>query len=303
MLAINLGVVRLHRPGPDCPACGGDAAAANATFCKTIRQLLLRTLPCVPVANNWTKISPCLQFAVSGILVHQVLPALFHIAFQAFAAVATITSSNAFDELDPAMREEVYFRQINGVRIEKTRVFFDDLEVHAKLIMLALVMEPMQWLTSILLSNSAEALDLSRRPFIFDCLLPARSPFTVAMQLYSTMLSGKGSRLSLLFRSARCHSFEEWGNSNPHLLKLFCAAILTASAWIWRRHHHELQQHPWQLMALADVREHLSELIVHRLVSSAVGFLSCWCPQHRLNLTKLVFHLLRVGSPSGASRG
>ena len=238
-----------------CLACGGNAAKAVSELANCIRQLLLRTLPVVPVANNWTTISPCVHFSVSGILVHGILPCLFHAAFQQFTGAARAKpASGDDDDLDPAMREEVDFHAVNGGRIERTQQFFDCQEQHSKLIIFALVLEPLQWITSVLLANSQEVLDFSRPPLICDCLLQQHSPFVVALQYLSALLHGRGGRVAFLYRSVGYDSFEQWAERRPAMLQLFRSAVMAVSAWIWRRHHHELHQHPWRLMALADTR-------------------------------------------------
>ena len=177
--------------GLTCEACGGNDEAAVQAAQLALRKLLLRVLPSVPVANKWTKMTPCVQFVVSGLLLHNLLPRLFQSAFQATTATTEPALSTQWD---PAQQEELNFHEVQGIRMTRTRAFLDDHEMRVKLVILALALEPLQWLTSCFLQNSQEVSNYSRPPFIMDLLSSSHSPIIVVLQYFSTLLRGVGSR-------------------------------------------------------------------------------------------------------------
>ena len=89
----------------DC-VCGRSRAAAMALVVHHATSLLLRKLPTVPAANKWTKIGPCMDFVVAGILVFALIPRLFAKSFAAFTFKLPPAASAAEVE-DPGMQEEV----------------------------------------------------------------------------------------------------------------------------------------------------------------------------------------------------
>ena len=76
----------------------------------------------------------------------------------------------------------------------RTRAFLDDHEMRVKLVILALALEPLQWLTSCFLQNSQEVSNYPRPPFTMDLLSSSHSPVIVVLQYFSTLLRGVGSR-------------------------------------------------------------------------------------------------------------
>lgn len=183
----------VHRcSGPTCEACGGKDEVAIHAAQLALRKLLLRVLPCVPATNKWTKVTPCVHFVVSGFLMHNLLPGLFQSAFKATKAS---TAEPAKDQQwDPAQQEELNFHEVQGIRIARCREFLDSREMRVKLMIFALILEPLQWLTSLFLRSSREVLDYSCPPFIMDLLSSSRSPAVVVLQYFSTLLRGVGSR-------------------------------------------------------------------------------------------------------------
>jgi len=178
--------------GLACAVCGGAPQEAVKQAARCVKTLLLRVLTCVPQTNKWTKLGPCLRFVASGILLQRMLPALFMEAFKAFKS---IVASDEFANVDPAMAEEVDFHAVNSQRVQKTLTLLCDDESCTKLIIVAIIMEPLQWLTSVLLANSKEILDTARAPLLLDALSMTHSPFVVVMQYFASLLHGCGGRV------------------------------------------------------------------------------------------------------------
>eukprot|EP00974_Lingulodinium_polyedra_P008195 779469-Lingulodinium_polyedra.AAC.1 len=106
------------------------------------------------------------------------------------------TVSGIMGQLDPKMQEEVSWHAVNGVRIQRTLAFFQEHQVRLKLIMLALVMEPMQWLTGVMLTASREIVDMCKPTLVVDSASCHTAPFVVVLQYVAGLLSGSCSRAS-----------------------------------------------------------------------------------------------------------
>jgi hypothetical protein len=168
--------VQHHCSGVGCAACGGHVEEAQQEFALLLRQLLLRKLPCVPVASRWTRVFPAIAFTVSGILLHGALPALFSRAFANFNYEAM---DDLTKELDPAMQEEVSYHKVNSSRAKHTEAFLLEKDSQIRLVIFALFLEPLQWLTGILMMHSREIVDYDKPPFLLDALHLPSSPFLV----------------------------------------------------------------------------------------------------------------------------
>ena len=157
-------------------------------------------------------------------------------------------------KLDPKMQEEVSWHAVNSVRVRRTLEFFKDEAVRLKLIMLLLVLEPLQWLTSALLIASREIIDPSKPTLVCDAVFLDTSPFVVCLQYLTCLLRGECTRVSLLYRTAGCSTYQEFCRLRRAEFQTFRMCILCATSWVYRRHHYALRGFPWRLFALADPR-------------------------------------------------
>lgn len=217
-----------------------------------VRRLVLRVLPVVPVASKWTKLNPSVQFAANGILLHNVLPSLINSAFQSIKAPAKLEEGN--DDLDPGQEEDIRFHKVQGQRVTRCRAFFSDRSSRLKVLVLALLMEPLQLLTSCLLSSNREVVDRNNPPLVLDLLTDSFSLVIVILQYLSSMLRGVAHRLLLILRPGGCSTPEELVKMHPDIASTLRAAISCVSTWVWRRHHLALNEYPWRLLALGDDR-------------------------------------------------
>ena len=100
-------------------------------------------------------------------------------------------------DLDPAEEADQCWHKVNGKRAQRTREFFGNNENVIKVIILALIMEPLRWLCSLWLKNSREVVDPTRPPLLCDMVVNHFSPLTVVLQYLSTLLRGGGGRIRL----------------------------------------------------------------------------------------------------------
>ena len=123
-----------------------------------------------------------------------------------------------------------------------------------RMIMLAVVLEPIRWLARWIIGQSGE---MYRRSAVCAGLAQATcdctSPFVAVLQYYSRLLRGHGARLELVWRSASCSSYAEWCRSCQDQVQLLRRVILNASGWVYRRHIKELSKFPWKWASLGNV--------------------------------------------------
>ena len=81
----------------------------------------------------------------------------------------------------------------------KAREFLSSKERRTKLLILAVVLEPLRALTTYLLVSARDDQDLNAPPILFDTIEPARSMFVVCAQYWSSLLRGIGGRLAFVF--------------------------------------------------------------------------------------------------------
>lgn len=147
------------------------------------------------------------------------------------------------------------WHRVMGARISRATEFIASTQAQMRVLILAVVMEPLRYLTAWLLAAAREVQDLSRPPRLFDVVAPARSPFYVVAQYYSSLLRGKGARLAFIFRFAGCSTFEEWSDRNPECLKVFQIAVVVAASWVQRRHIDTHAEFPWRAVGIGDRHE------------------------------------------------
>eukprot|EP00959_Pyramimonas_sp_CCMP1952_P220294 4605657-Pyramimonas_sp.AAC.1 len=63
-----------------------------------MRGLLLNSLPVVPVASRWTKVGGCIDFVLPGVLLWNIQPRIFTVAFSQFQVVPV--SHNPDDDIE-----------------------------------------------------------------------------------------------------------------------------------------------------------------------------------------------------------
>lgn len=91
-----------------------------------------------------------------------------------------------------------------------------------------------------------------------DFVCPSLSKVTVAMQYYSMLLAGSGTRLCLLY--APCESLAAWLEKPAHrpFAKKLSQVLFCAISWTYRRHVVVFQRFPWLLASLPDDRAPLA---------------------------------------------
>jgi hypothetical protein len=99
----------------DAGCCQGyDREVCASKIARALRATLFRRIPTVPKSNKWTVLGPCNDFFVFGVLVHNVMPHVYTLAFSQLSA-------------DVALRSQTV--HVAGQKM--TADFFQDINWHA----------------------------------------------------------------------------------------------------------------------------------------------------------------------------
>jgi hypothetical protein len=250
--AIWEGMVH-HCHRPEC-CQGHDAKVTQDRMRRCLAGLLFRAMPTVPVKSKWTKLGPCLDFFLLASCCCRTLPDVWPIAFSKLKVNISI------DVHDQAYLEEVNWHAVQGGRAKAGGAMVADPTIGARLVVLALVLEPLRWLHRWFMASSSPVSKAEPTHYqhsaLMDFVDPCRSPITRVLQYYSAMLRGSVSRLCLVWVRAGKGSFDEWAASEESqwLLCVFRQAVTTAASWVHRRFCHNGMGCPWKLASLADSR-------------------------------------------------
>ena len=115
-----------------------------------------------------------------------------------------------------------------------------------RLVVLALVLEPLRHLTAFLMRRAREADPLSKNGLL-DMLYEPVSPVVHAGQYIAAFLLHEPPRLQLLFHTRGCANFQEWSSKHPGAMRILRRCLLAAAASIHTRLVQPLKKKPWRL--------------------------------------------------------
>lgn len=122
--------------------CCDRADAVNK--CTTAFLDLFIVLPSVPAPNKWTTMFGCLDFVLTGIVIHKWLPEVFR---RAFRGMKFAEFEQGMGSTDPKLIETLCFHAVNGRRHDSTLEFLTSDSSMWALLLLALAMEGSRALT------------------------------------------------------------------------------------------------------------------------------------------------------------
>ena len=126
----------------------------------------------------------------------------------------------------------------------------DDIRLVAQI---AVTTEPIRYVTEHFIQTTSEKRNATQ-PMLFQMTDPQRSPVRVSLMHCAELLSGRASRLQLVWRPGGWDSLASWAVSNPVDAKRFRDGIVTVSAWLFERHQRPFSTEPLRLVALGDPR-------------------------------------------------
>ena len=231
-------------------ACCSSRAAAETRGIKAV-CFLLQSKPCVPVLSRWTKVGPCLDFWIGG-MIQGVMRDLLEVATRALSFEGGREPGDE-DAAEEDGEGRVDFRVVAGKRLATCKRMLHSSSSAARLLLLAVLMEPLRHLHVYFLTVSG--VDPDHRPAaICDLLDPAKSILTATLQWYSVLLHNSDDRMRLIWQLGGFNTQAELLEKDAALATLVRRCLLTASAGIARRHRNYLQRWPWPLFRLGDAR-------------------------------------------------
>ena len=245
------------------PWCGADLRTVTPTgrvrdadiqrVMKSIRDVLLRTLPTTPCAGKWTKSGPSSDSLLQMILVCSMLKRLMEVAFGKGEKVVTFAG---FRGEEQTMLEEIAWQEVTSKRMDATLRIAKDMAFKFSLVTFCIVKEPLRFLTSVFLrasSRQAEKNDLMSPPRLCNFVTEELSPIILSLQYFGWLLKSAGARRLRLI--SELEDFGKWKRNNPQAALTLRRALLLASSWTDRRHELFLERDkPWRLVALCDSR-------------------------------------------------
>ena len=182
-----------------------DVADLKRRLVSVLQGLLLRRLPTTPIANKWTKLGPCIDFVVLLRLCCNLMKHLLDLAMEATDNERGARGSGTDPEMDSRMDEEFNWHKLNGIKLRNCKAKVADGEFMLRMIMLAVVLEPIRWLARWIIGQSGE---MYRRSAVCAGLAQATcdctSPFVAVLQYYSRLLRGHGARCTSGVGLAEC---------------------------------------------------------------------------------------------------
>ena len=227
-----------------------EAAAKHVAF---------REMPATPALNKWTKLGPCCDVVLFGMLWHQgFLNAFGRLALgdlRAHAAAAAAAGADAGEPVDTQYLNDLSFSAVQGRRYNMSASMLRDAASVVALTVLSLVLEPLRFVSSWLMRRARENEDPRALPPILDMWFSPRSPICIASQYLATMLMTPSTpRLMFLWRPAACSSAQEWCERRTADMRTLRRAILHAACWLHRRFTCRMREFPWKLVSLSDHR-------------------------------------------------
>ena len=195
---------------PDC-AAGVDARCCDnykRDVCRrkivdAIQRLVFKKLPQVPKSNKWTKLGPCLDWFLVAMAPHSMFVYIYRHAFDKMSikfasTVEDAEKDQAKEGMESALMQEINWHAVQGKRMKNGKEFMENDEKQFLIVALALVVEPLRWLTKWLMIKSRLVKKPGSVPALCSWVFGPTSPIVIVRQYYSLMLSGNAPRLRLL---------------------------------------------------------------------------------------------------------
>ena len=106
-------------------------------------NLVLSSMPAVPVPNKWTKLYDIVELLGIGYLINNFLGAIFVLAFSPLQFKEYNTSSM---DVDPGIVQGLNFHEVNGKRFKATRDVLQSNEYKLIILILMVASEFLRWL-------------------------------------------------------------------------------------------------------------------------------------------------------------
>ena len=226
---------------------------------------VVRTLLGIPSPGKWTKLQAILHQIMPGILCYRIFPSIFAGAFKQMTIKLADLVGGDKEQMQADVRyiEEVQYSKVRGKRLQKSLKFLTDASCLFALVLLAIVMETLDCLTTCWLQQSGDRVDVCRYPLALDLASLQFSPITAALQYLTALLFGHGPRFKLILCLDCSASYESWCTKNRSgKVRQYRRHLHVIIASVHRRHHRPFSTGVlWQLLSIGDNRLSKAERI------------------------------------------
>lgn len=163
----------------------------------------------------------------------------------------------AWAAMDFRLMQDLHFSMVTGRRHAAAQAFLQDRSQNLRLILLAIAIEPLRYITAFLLGAARDVVREDEHTELLDMLVPAWSPVYLSLQYIASVLLNQGGaekRVVLAWRFQRCRSLSEWVATKPVEARLLRRILLLVSAWLFRRHIVPLSEPPWSLCVVSSTK-------------------------------------------------
>lgn len=258
--------------GASCVGPCHDHASALTLATSAVQSIIFDAQPQTPSLSKWSKLGPCLDVMLLGILCHNFFGRAME-QLQVRDTSATMTDGQE----ESQFASDMDWGGVQGKRYSLAMCMFRDGFSRSCLVALALATEPMRFVVAWLMSLAREARDPCRGPPSMDLFNDRYSLIVHVLQYIASVVRGASSRFVLLWRTSQCESYEDWCASRPNEVRMFRRMLLVATCAVYRRFVVRSRQAPWCLVSLADSRidEHGRRRIAQQFLRSPP---CCVCP-------------------------
>ena len=230
-----------------CPE--GRVGCIRAVVAVMMQTLLLKA-PATPAVNKWSKLGPCVDVLIFGLVVHNV----FGRAFEMLSLSGVDLRAKVHDDadVDADYQAAADFNALQGTRFNAAMSMLRDRAAQVAMICLAIVLEPLRAVTAWFMRRAQQVSDPCARPPILDLLNLSHSCIMHARQYLSSVIAGKSTRLILVWRHCQCGSLSEFYERCGDSVRLLRRMAMAANASLTRR--YKIMKRPWVVFRLIDDR-------------------------------------------------
>ena len=135
---------------------------------------------------------------------------------------------------------------MKGKRFRASRELLTSNAMSRDLTYLAIVIEPIRYITGWFVRRAREQEDVCCSPPVLDMVNPAFSPIQFALQYFGSLLTGQPGRLRLVWGTCS-ESYAQWCSECPQEVRRLRRLILAGAAGVYHRHSRYLKGFPFKI--------------------------------------------------------
>ncbi len=228
-----------HLKGKLVHTCSGRTCCSNGLpglrkrLAASLRNTMLRGSPPTPQAGKWLQLGLfvdwCMLAFVCNLFGHLMV----------FKSEMFSSKSDPSKEYLEGFGIDVEYYEVRGQRYKQVSRNLADDEWRVKVMIIAIVIEPVRFLTHHYLNCSFEDISASKRGYApaVSLINPAASLIIAVLQYLSLLIRHPSSapRLRIIYCQRGCRSFEAWLQSWPGDVDVLRCSAMVLLAQIWRR--------------------------------------------------------------------